>query len=170
MSVAISVTLPAQAALGNTIYVPLGGNGMSSPHGMYVVKGLAVTGDATGGTSTMTIIFDDRFCSMVGYASVVSANTVADPGSVRWVLTGTQTAQAFRAVEVPDSAVAGPVSDTWLPPAVITPGGPARAQLSVALQNEDTLLSQMYAQIFVYNINARQRVPTEYLVAARGGV
>lgn len=170
MSVAATVTLPAQHSAGSTLYVPLGGNGMSSPHAMYVVKGLNVTGDASGGQASMTIIFDDRFCSMVGYASVVSSNTAVDPAAVRWVLTGSQTAQAFRAALIAENAVAGPISDTWLPPPVLTPGGPARAQLSVTLLNETTITSQMYAQIFIYNINARQRVPFEYLVAARGGV
>jgi len=170
VSVAIVFVLPDAPPVGTLKYVPLGGNGYTSPHGMYVVKGLAIAGDATGGTTKMSIILDDRFCSMVGYASVVSANTASDPGSVRWVITSSDVAQQFRVVEVPESAVAGPISDTWLPPATILPGGPGVASLTVDLVNEDTLISQLYAQIFVYNINARERVPFELLVSARGGV
>jgi len=170
VSVVIAMVLPVSSQVGTLKYVPLGGNGYTSPHGMYVVKGLAITGDSGGGTAKMSIILDDRFCSMVGYASVVSANTASDPGSVRWVITSSDVAQQFRAVEVPESAVDGPISDTWLPPATILPGGPGVASLAVSLVNEDGLVSQLYAQIFVYNIHARERVPFELLVAARGGV
>ncbi len=175
MSVSDTFTLPDNPPTGLLSYVPLGGDGYTDPFAMYALRNFLVIGDATGGASTLTVVMDDRFCSMVSYASVIASGVNVNPTTVRWGLGSAvagQTPQMFRQ-RVLDlgSILVSPsrLTDTWLPPAFLLPGADF-SSLSCAVPNEDTDVQQIFCAIFLYNINARQKVPYSHLVQARGGV
>jgi len=171
MSVIDTIVLPGQGATGSVRYVPLGGNGYTAPHAMFQVRAWAVTGDASGGTMRLDLTMDDRYCSLMAYASMTS-DSANDPSGVRWVLQGARAPQMFRANLIPALSAtinAGVIADTYLPPVFVTPGE-SPVTLSLVMLNEDTKIMQMHASIYVFNINARQKVPMHLLVAARGGV
>jgi len=173
MSVTATVTFPSQPASGTLKYVPLGGNGYTDPFAMYQLKDFSVTGDATGGTASLHVIMDNRYCCMLAYASMTSAATGTDPMSIRWVWgsdTGGESPQAFRFQEAPVSPLGfgSRVSDTWVPQAFMQGSDPVALRLSVASVNEDTDAVVMHAVIYLYNINARNRVPMSQLVKAQG--
>lgn len=175
MSVAATVTLPDEPATGRKAFVPLGGNGYTDPFAMYVIRNFLVTMDASGGVATIEVVMDDRFCSMVGYATYISSNGTIDPATVRWTLGSAlagSTPQMLRARQLPLNRSAVNVSvinDMWLPPAFLLPGADF-SSLIVATDNDDTFTAQLFCVIYLYNINARQKVPYSHLVQARGGI
>lgn len=175
MSVELSVTLPNNPATGLLQYVPLGGDGYTDPFAMYVLRNFLLTGDASGGFSEIEVVMDDRFCSMVQFASVIFNDTSADPLPVRWVLGSSllgTTPNMFRVRDIPALAAATgePQStDMWLPPAFLLPGADFSA-LSVKILNGNTDTMQLFTSIFLFNVNARQKVPYSRLVQARGGI
>lgn len=172
MAVSLVVDIPATPANGFLRFIPLGGNGYTSPFAMWQCQQLLVTGDATGGAASITVNMDRRYCSMMGYASMTYPGTTPDPFPLRWAITGDRVPQQFRAVKVdliPTTISAARVSDTWLPPATVNPG-PEEIALSITVPNTDTLVLQMHCAIFLFNINARQKVPYHLLAAARGGI
>lgn len=172
MAVSDSFTLPAEPGTGDLEYVPLGGDGLHDPFAMYLVRSFAITGDVSGGSQKLSIVFDDRFCSMVAYASFLKA-TAIDPAGFRWTLVGDrvplQAKQLERAL-TPSTVAGATITDTWLPPAFINAGAGAVPTLAISTTNEDGVALQMNAAIYLFNIDARQKTPMPRLVASRGGV
>lgn len=76
MSVSVAVTLPAQPAVGSTFFVPLGGDGLTSPISMFEVA-VNLDSDASGGTNVCTINFDNRFESVVVRAEMAIDSALA---------------------------------------------------------------------------------------------
>ncbi len=64
MSVTETITLPAQPTVGNTTFLPLGGNGFTSPHSMYTVA-MAIDGDASGGIIQAKVNLDPRYAALI---------------------------------------------------------------------------------------------------------
>jgi hypothetical protein len=175
MSVSSTFTLPNNPPGGVLAYVPLGGNGYTDPFAMYVLRNWVLSMDASGGNAELEVVMDDRFCSMVAFASMISSNTAVDPAAVRWTLgsgvTGSTPLMA-RAREfdlLPAAVTSDRLTDTWLPPAFVIPGADF-CSLTVTTENDAGFAMQLFASIFLYNINARQKVPYSHLVQARGGV
>lgn len=174
MSVVATMTLPQQGATGVLRYTPLGGNGMSSPKGMYQLRNFAVTGDVSGGSIKLQVVMDDRFCCMVAYATMLYAGTGTDPMPIRWLFGGSiggispDQVRQVAADVVPTTVGGDRVQDMWVPPAFVH-GSDPNLTLEISTINEDGDVLQLHASIFVFDINARQRVPFELLVASRGG-
>lgn len=61
--------MPAQPTVGNTELLPLGGAGLTAPHGCYVVRN-SVVGDASGGNATLTILFDPRYTNLLAWVNI----------------------------------------------------------------------------------------------------
>ncbi len=80
MSVTETVVLPAQPAVGFADFVPLGGDGWSSPQSMVIIRDFVLAGDATGGTSTFFVETDARFSCIVPWIQigVVGATAAED--------------------------------------------------------------------------------------------
>lgn len=173
MAVDSSFVLPNQPATGRLTLSPLGGDGYTAPHAMYTVTNWLTTGDATGGAQTMNVTMDDRFCGMVGYASMTS--TAPADIDIRWSLVGAVNGvvplmvRAASIDRISSTVTTATVNDTWLPPAFIMPGQDS-ATLGLAVINTDTLVVQVHLVVFLYNINARQKMPFGVLADARGGI
>lgn len=178
MAVLNTFTLPGQPAQGAGLggvatFTPLGGDGYTAPRGMFTVTNMVSTGDATGGAHSNEIVMDSRYCSMVSYASMTGPN--AADIDIRWSLVASvggvvplmvRTLAVDRMGAAIDAAT---INDLWLPPAFIMPGSDP-ATLRIAVINADTITMQLHAVIFIYNINARQKVPYGMLTAPRGGI
>lgn len=173
VAVSSSFTLPNQPANGVVTQVPLGGDGYTAPFAMYTVVNFATTGDATGGAQTMNMVMDNRYCALLGYASMTS--TAPADIDIRWSLVGVLggtvplMVRAASIDRISSTVTTATVNDTWLPPAFIMPGADP-ATLTLAVINTDTLIVQVHAVIFLYNINARQKMPFGILAEPRGGI
>jgi len=95
---------------------------------------------------------------------------------VRWSLVGEPQGAVPLQVRVQritniSASVGVQVSDLWLPPAFISPGGADQVPtLAIQINNVDTLIMQMHAVIFIYDIRCREDARYAQLVAARGGI
>lgn len=175
MSVSATVTLPNAPATGVLRYTPLGGNGYTSPHAMYQLKNFLVTGDSGGGTASLEVVMDDRFCCMIAYASMIFGGASTNPATVNWTWGGglagisPQFIQQ-RQVTLSNTSVGAPrIADTFDSPAFVH-GSDSNLALTVTTVNEDADTVQLFLSVYLFNINAREKVPIELLVAARGGV
>ncbi len=173
MSVSESVTLPAQPTTGSVSRVPLGGDGYTAPSAAYAIRGHAVTGDAGGGTATLTINCDDRFCSLVAWVSAgVNQGTSAD-AEFRRIITS---AQGLGIPQLAENGLATAVvaafgvevQSLWNPPPVILPGGPDVGRLSYAFTNVLNDVYTLQAYIYLFNIRVRETTPMGPLLWARG--
>lgn len=175
MSVAQTFTLPAQPPTGVLRRVPLGGNGYTDPFAMYTLRNYAVTGDATNGSVSLTVVMDRRYCSLVSYCSGIYTAAGSSPAPFRWLLgsgTNGTTPNMFRQRRIvlgSTEVSAAIITDMWLPPAFLLPGGDF-SELVLTGVNEDTDIMQMFTVIYLFNINARQKVPYSHLVQSRGGI
>ncbi len=71
--------LPAQPAVGQVQYVPLGGDGFRAPFAAYAISSHTVAGDAGGGFAQLRISMDPRFCSLVAWTTIgITQVTPAD--------------------------------------------------------------------------------------------
>lgn len=175
VAVAISFTLPAQPSTGSVKYVPLGGDGFVSPFAAYAVRGVGVTGAAGGGSATLTINMDDRFCSLVQYVSW-SADQVASADAEYRTRIASLDGNTPILIDVGDVTAidadisSATISKTWEPTPTILAGGAARAFIEHKFLNvaDDTYL--LNAMIFLFNIRAREVTPMGPLLWARGSV
>jgi len=174
VSVAETLILPNQPTSGIVSRISLGGDGFSSPMAAYTVANFQLTGDGTGGQVTFTVQLDDRFCALVAYASIGASQPTATNISVRFRLDSAPTGQGFAPQVYQPSVVANSLNlnaqtirAQWTPHAVITPGSDV-INLSCAIINVDLVVHNFSAMIYLFNINARQRVPIEYLLRAVG--
>lgn len=79
LSVSTAVQLPDQPGdLGSVELVPLGGNGFLSPHSMYVLRNVGVTGDASGGTAEVAINCDVRYTCLFATVNPDMVGAAAD--------------------------------------------------------------------------------------------
>lgn len=152
--------------------IALGGNGFSAPAAMYAVRNFAVTGDATSGEHTLQVTMDPTYCSMVGYATMqLSAAVLPD---VHWQLSGPAVPMVGMNLQIAGigAAVAGsPVIHTWLPPAMINPGNQDEVPtLELSVLNVDTVILNLNAVVFLFDIRARESALYAMLIAARGGM
>lgn len=152
----------------------LGGDGFTSPKGMYTITNFLITGDGTAGSKRLEIIMDPDYCSMVGYASMTEPSTALM--DLRWTLVGAPggavplQVRVQRVVNI-STSVGVQISDMWLPPATINPGTADQVPtLAIQIANVDLLVMQMHAVIFTYDIRAREDARYAALVAARGGI
>lgn len=171
-NVANSFTLPAQPATTGTVErVALGGDGFTEPSAMYVIRNADVDGDASGiGHLSVNITMDDNFCSMLGYATFLLEQATPVDDIIYMQLAGPTIATQAKVFDAKLVAfLQSGLDGTWLPPATVQ-GGPDPATLSVFADNlaDDTLTFN--ANIFLFDIRAREAAIWSRLVAARGGV
>lgn len=138
---------------------------------MYVVRNLLATADGTGvGFLSCQMTMDPTFCSLLGYCSwTLEQGTPADAEAVLQ-FTGVNIASQQKTFDMKSASfVPTTVRDTWLPPAVIN-GGVLPPTLALFMDNVGTDEMLFSANIFLYDIRAREDARFGLLVAARGGV
>ncbi len=175
MSVAETITLPGQPASGVVHRTPLGGDGFAAPMAAYIVDNMELTGAAGSGNITATILMDERFCSLVAYATVSITQATDQNMGVRYRLdtslasspVATQVQSRFLTAGSSNTSPAT-INDVWVPVPVILPGDGGGGLLSVGSVNFDTDLFRVSALIYLFDINVRQVMPMGPLLWARG--
>lgn len=177
MSVSVSVTLPAQPATGTVRYQALGGDGVNTPIGMYSVVGLQVTGDATGGSATLQVIFDAKYQSLLAYANFGAVQVASADADYRVTLSGSGLSMPTASdsgLIVATSATLNVVTlgKLWQPPPFVTASLPGQiGTLAWQVLNVDLDSYTMSAAIYVFDILAREHANSmgQMLFNARGG-
>lgn len=160
MSVAVTLTLPAQPVDGTFDLVPLGGDGFIAPHSMYVLKAIGVDCDAGGGHAEVTTTFDVRYSSLVGSFQVAmvgaGASVLFRLGLVDEKLAGIQTVNAT-GIDGQDSVA----RCIWNPTPFFKAGG-----IKVRAPNVDGDTLTLSAIIYNFDKRASEVVPLSQLLAA----
>lgn len=166
MSVTSTVQLPQQPTTGSTIWVPLGGNGYTSPHSMFEVD-VQLANDASGGDCRLFILTDPRWESIINRAELIVASQAAQ-AEFTFNLNISQIAGFPPKVpmnyqgEMDLSSLTGTGACSWdLPPHIDA------QQISATLDNvDDTETSIIRAWIFNFHKDASQRVPLNVLLGS----
>lgn len=164
--------MPAQPTSGGTLdYIPLGGDGFSAPQAAYGLKTFASAGDASGGSLVMTATLDNRYCSLVAFATVQITQGTAADADVRVLLRG-DTIPSVLLQETLDSvaltASAFQVARSFSFAPLIIPGSAENGQLQVSFTNVDGDLYFVDSMIYLFNIRVRELTPMGPLLWARG--
>ncbi len=175
IAVVETLVLPAQPATGSVNYIPLGGDGFSAPNGAYAVNNFSLTGDATGGLLTFNVTMDNRYCSLVSYATGLIGQVTPTDAEFRTILrslTGNAVPEIVHAGirEALVAAFVVEVNELWSVPPVILPGGPDVGQLSWNWVNADGDSFSLDALIYVFNIRVREMTPMGPLLWAKGAL
>lgn len=170
-SVTETIVLPAQPTSGLVDAVPLGGDGFSAPKLAYSIKNFLVTGDASSGNLEQIIRMDQRYCSLVTFATLTIAQGTAADASFRMTITGNRTPgmdDSGLIVSVPSLVDSIEVSHTWFPMALILPGSGDDAILRARVLNVNGDVSRLDAFIYLFDIRVRELTPMGPLLWARG--
>lgn len=158
--------------MGSVRYIPLGGDGFSSPFAAYSVDGHQVVGDASGGSATLRVEMDPRFCSLTAFSVLqVQQATPADIGVRMGLNGGSYPGQNNTVVMTNIGAVSiVSVSHTFVPVPVVMPGGANDAviALGAAILNVLADILTFNAMIYLFDIRARELTPMGPLLWARG--
>ncbi len=164
MAVSVSNTLPAQPTNGSAVYVPLGGNGFTAPLSYYSVLS-QLTGDASGGASTITIQLDSRFEAIVTLAQSFQTGGAAAVQHEAQLLQRQPTSAKHRARASGTGQFEGNVSSvslfSWSPPLVIDP-----ESIILKCDNVDGDIHNALVWVFNYNKRASEKTPLNGLLAS----
>ncbi len=164
MSVAIETTLPAQPATGTCRYVPLGGDGFTSPASSYHFW-QAIAGDASGGYATLTAHMDPRFAALVSFLTVQvnSAAAVPDVKAAIHAAPSTEQDVVLNLIGgVPLFTTTGQAMLTWSP-------SPLFNAESIVVDFDNVDATELYvftAVIYNFNIRAAEQTPLSVLLAS----
>lgn len=175
MAVASSVTLPAQPTDGTMTLVPLGGDGFTAPHSAYAIQNHRVDGASGGGAAVLTVIMDDRYCSLVQFVTIRNDQVASADADLRLIITaksgGTQIPQ--QTLSGPISAISATVNPstigvTWNPTPILLPGGSNAGQLVASMLNVENDEYRLSTMIYLFDISVRERTPMGQLLWSRG--
>jgi hypothetical protein len=155
VSILQQVNLPAQPASGDVTFVPLGGNGWTSPKSMYYWS-IDQTGDVSGGTATIDVGRDERFEMLIDFMEVQNIG-----GAVVFRLDIFRNLES-RALVVGTSTADATISTAlWSPPAIIDP-----FEWRMSIPNVDGIVSRFKGVVYNFNIRASEVVPLSTLLAS----
>lgn len=176
MSVTRVISPPAQPAVGETKYIPLGGNGKIAPFAMYECR-TSITGDASGGIASMTSTMDPQYSAIITFVSYSVAQVTPANQQVQCRIgTGTNRVVWSRqhlAVSNQDPEIGG----YWVPPPMLLPGAgdaalraqtPNEWQLRVDFENVNNDLYLWNFQALLFDVDVRQLVPLPVIFASLG--
>jgi len=175
VSVATTFTLPAQPAGGTSHFAPLGGDGFSSPFGVYTIIDAITTGDAGGGHMRVDCVLDERYCSVVSFIAIDVLQATPANATYRQVIFGAGNNPGVPNVSQGgelqhfDAAAGLPgVAGLWVPPGLVLGG----TGLGATIRNQvDNVLDddvRMNALIYLFDITVRQRRPMGPLLWNQG--
>ncbi len=159
MSVNYSFALPAQPDEGGFELVPLGGNGFTAPHSMYLASPF-ITGDASGGIAEVDMTLDDRYTCLVNHVQV-DATSAAGAKHTRIVLFGPGSFAMSVAPIAPVSSIDTVARASWSPDPLFK----ARSLKSRWL-NVDTEVYYCHSVIYNFDIRAAEEMPLSALLAS----
>lgn len=169
MTVETTLALPAQPTTGTMQYVPLGGDGLTSPHAAYMLRSVQIAGDSSSGQAIIKVAFDRRWTTLVQFVTG-QVSGVAAPVAFQFIISGElmpsvidKGTDSFDTVGIQPSA-----GHTWFPPPVLVPGG-ADGELKLTWLNVDGDTFFCDSLIYLFNIDVRQKTPIAPLLWARGG-
>lgn len=171
MTISEGLTLPTQPSSGKVDYVPLGGDGYSSPFAAYSIIDWSQTGDSGGGAMQFKIHADPRYSAVLSYMDIRIAQVSSADADVYWNFWGqkghnvhlTTTLTATAAV-VNANTIAGYIQ----PPALLYPGGAGGWNFYTFLKNVENDVYYLNCLIYLFDIESRHQIPIEYLLRARG--
>jgi len=156
-------------------YVPLGGDGYTAPFAAYTVDLMEDVGDGSGGTATLTVTMDPRFCALVQYATWDIAQATPAAAEFRVRLGALQQKVPIQTDQGTQANISATVSSSrevtrvWEPVPVVLPGGEGPAPfLEGKWANVDTDVYRLSIQIFLFNIRVREVTPMGPILWARG--
>ena len=161
MAVASTFTLPSQPAAGNADFVPLGGDGWTSPQSMHILRSVLLAGDATGGNSVITVNTDPRFSCIVPWIQVGVLGATAAEDYVLALVSRQRIGQGQSVQHVGNtffSALSGGFA-LWSPPPVIDVD-----QLSLTISNTDGDTTILNAIVYNFRLRASEKVPIAVLL------
>jgi len=166
MSIDVLVVLPAVGATGIFQYVPLGGDGFTAPFAAYAIEGFGVTGDASAGHVSLGLEMDNRYVSLVSWATggIVQGTELAADMTMSLEL---QSETKLVTAVDPDVAAQN-VRWNWVPRPFLMPGGGEVSSLEVRFLNVLNDLYRVSTMIYLYNIRVRELTPMPYLTLAPG--
>ncbi len=163
MSVTEVVQLPGQPTLGSSVWVPLGGDGVTAPLGYFDVDARLV-GDASGGTASISIDFDPRYTNLCAWANAkVIADTAAGDFALHLtpdaVTNGVTVVGTFPGVA--EALFATNSCYLWYPPPIFYAGD---GRVRLFTDNVDaTETYSLTACIFMYARDVRNRMNMTWL-------
>ncbi len=172
MAVSESFALPAQPAAGvGALYEPLGGDGRVAPMGVYSVEA-QIVGDASAGNANITMDFDPRYTSVLGWVSPwIVADTAAGDFSIELLNTVTTLPRVRVVGTLPGVAEAFTSRNSaylWYPPPIWYT---ANGRLNVTFVNVDaTETYGMACCVYIFDRNVKQYAPLQWLNQMRIGV
>lgn len=160
MAVASTLQLPGQPGVGFSRLIPLNGDGFTSPKSIYELQ-VSLTGDATGGLSTITVDLDPRYLSMILRMDVVHlGSTTADEFQLIQRLQGSSAnSSVVGTLTINDASNFDPTSGWWDPPTLLPID-----QISSIIVNVDTNALILTAWIYNFDINALNTIPLAVLL------
>jgi len=170
VSVTSSVTLPAQPTVGSTFRRALGGDGVIAPHSLIAVN-VVLDHDASAGTATITVGFDDRYSSLLPWAGIAVEGASSDVIARMVLSTGSEN---LPIVETPTitqgpSGLADPnAALVWIPPPYVIPGGTRSGTLSFQVVNTNGDTSELSMYVLQFDINVVQKTPLPILLSSVG--
>lgn len=153
--------------------IPLGGDGFTAPIAAYAISNHAVTGDSGGGTATLRINMDPRYCALVSWmSSSVNQGTSADADFRRLLSSNAGQGIPLLAENGVATAVAAAfgleVQSLWNPPAAILPGSGDFGIATYSWVNVENDVYALNAYIYLFDIRVRETTPMGPLLWARG--
>lgn len=175
MSVSVTLQLPAQPAVGVVQLVPLGGDGYSAPKAMFTVNSLTAVSDASGGLTSIQLLMDQNYSSLVAFMSMTVLQALAADVQVQMRVRTPGTFPDRVAIQF-DRGVVSEMSDvsttqiarTWSPQPIILGGSGSGSQIDVTIENIDTDILTLSAAIYLFDNTVRTRAPMGPLLWARG--
>jgi len=170
MSVQEVFTLPNQPSDGTVEFIPLGGDGFTSPIGFYQLRDIQLAGDASGGSAQFLVTMDDRYVSLVSFVTGQVVQATGADVDFRWFLSGTFIATVIESgTDVnPSSTLGDTPGHTWFPPPLLLPGGGAVGTATIRWPNVNTEIYDISAHIFLFNIRVREFTQLGPLFWSRG--
>lgn len=165
MSVTNTLVMPSAGAT----FVPLGGDGLSAPHAMYLVD-QTLAGAAGGGSATHTFTMDSRYCSMLQWVHMAVGGSNSDQ-QYRIMMSSNPAGTSPRVgvtgtlVGVVSAISTEGASGFWSPPSTVMPPS---AELNVTFVNVDGDTFRVSCEILLWDIRVRELAPWPYLMNASG--
>ncbi len=161
MSVASTFTLPDQPSAGNADFVPLGGDGWTSPQSMHILRNVLLVMDASGGNAVMTITTDERWSQIVPWLQLgVLGAAAAEAFSMALVSRLRQgQGQSVQLQSTTNFTTLNLGSAFWSPPPVVDVD-----QIIITQANTDGDTMIINGIIYNYRLRASEKVPIQVLL------
>jgi len=157
MAIAQDVNLTDQPAVGSNKWIPLGGDGFTSPQSLYFFD-IANTGDASGGNVVIQVFRDQRFENIASFIQVQVAGAAT---LVRFDVSREDTGRAIHvgSTVIDEAGTFGAL--LWAPPLIID-----AQKWALTLVNTDTEVIRFKGLVYNFDVQASEKVPLSVLVAS----